>query len=275
MGRVFSWQEIVHGQVPNLSAFEEMRQMTDQALLACSDIRGAIIYGSVVYGQHTIRSDMDYLLVYRIAKRRHVDLVLTELAERASRLYVPLQFTKQEERLAGTPFAHVGVLFASHLRCAVSAGGVVGENPLNFFSFNVETAEEEFRTYLANKIRSLEEYLSVYPVLGIERRFFFLKLLLEAPVHTARKMVQLLGSYLVEGDSRQHVFRPYAFLVPMQATRLRYLMELDERYSRELEEQLVTPNAEKYLAMIQRIENCAEDVLEFLHANAHFLLERR
>ena len=74
MGRVFSWQEINSGQIPDLSSFDSVGNLLREELTACPAVLGALICGSFLRGDHNLRSDIDCVVLYEWRGRKTGDL---------------------------------------------------------------------------------------------------------------------------------------------------------------------------------------------------------
>ncbi|MFA6525831.1 MAG: nucleotidyltransferase domain-containing protein [Candidatus Buchananbacteria bacterium] len=64
MGKVFSWEDIAGKRVPELSSFDDLADIMKAEIIGNKDIHGGLLFGSVLWGCHNRRSDLDFLVVY-------------------------------------------------------------------------------------------------------------------------------------------------------------------------------------------------------------------
>lgn len=268
MGKVFSWDEIAEGKIPQLQDFETVVSEIRQKLEAIDGVVGGTLCGSILWNSYNQRSDIDCVVVYDPAERREVVKALRGINQVAASLHVPTGLISLDTHIARTPLHHIGLSFAVHLRYAVENGGLIKANPLPFFVFDDASVVNDVRGYLRNKLRRLEEGVSTLPTMESAELHRFLQKVLEAPVHVARK---ILWWQKVEtsDDAKQTVMRYYPDIASARERELfAKITVADGLYTTELLAQLQNPDKGRYSKVIQGMEDLTWDTLEFVRLNA-------
>ena len=272
MGKVFSWQEIEEGKIPQPQDFTIIVKKIRQELEATDGVIGGILCGSILWNSCNQRSDIDCVVVYDPEKRREVVEILRGINQTAANLHVPAELIPLDLHIAGTPLHHIGLSFAVHLRYATGNGGLIKENPLPLFVFDDASVVEDVRGYLRNKLRRLEKGVSALPTMEVVELHRFLQKVLEAPVHVARK---ILWWQKVEtpDDAKRTVMRHYPDIANTQERELfAKITAADSQYTIELLAQLQNPNKNRYSETIEEVKDLTWDTLEFVRLNAFRLV---
>lgn len=193
MGRIFSYQEIQSGRVPEPNEFITARQHFADSLEAYIDessIAGAFIYGSVAVNLANRRSDFDILLStpraiegFEAAKNLADDVrIKTEGKIPISPIVQTIHDLKSGQH-------EMDRYFGEHL---MSGDRVVfGEDPARIINFPDYPADEIIGTYLAQKKRRLiNTYVSADP---LDVREGGMQRMLELPAAVGRKALQALA----------------------------------------------------------------------------------
>src|SRR5665213_1540234 len=191
MGRIFSYQEVAAGQVPNSEDFELARDTFIEAASECIDIDGSFVYGSVAIGAANRRSDFDSFVA---------------LAEDCPRSYSAAKFIVQCVR-EKTGY-NIPILPVVHPRSALEIGHhdldrffgqhlsssyrvVEGNDPAEYISFPDQPARDVLADYLFQKKRRLTNTYTSTDPLDVEEGG--LQRMLELPPAVGRKTLQALA----------------------------------------------------------------------------------
>lgn len=259
MGKVFMWEEIRDGRVPSLDSFEQTVAMIHHRLTD-SPLIGGVIGGSVNYGTHSVRSDIDCLMLYPEESRTQMQEAFAELILMAEELYVPLDIAQLTPELAITCNHDITPSFANHLRNAVRYGGVVKQDPFRHMELRPLDRRVEAGSWVRHKIRGLDE--GAIRKFDNEQEARFLQKLLEAPIHAMRKL--LLVDRHFEDDSKGSVLTMAHEIHPDLVEELQRLVRIDAAYSVELQAQLNFPNESAYNEVLWAIREEREAVNSFL-----------
>ena len=101
MGRIFSWEEIEQGKVPRLESFKEVTQKLRKELASNRKVVAALLCGSALRGDYSMRSDIDCFVIYSDGV---VFSDLRKLVAYAKRLSVPLEMIPVNIRMVGIDF---------------------------------------------------------------------------------------------------------------------------------------------------------------------------
>jgi len=268
MGKVFLWDEIKKGKIPQPSDFTTIVSRIRQDLGATDSVIGGILCGSILWNSCNQRSDIDCVVVYDPAKRRKVVDILRGINKAAANCHVPVEMIPLDSHIARTPLHHIGLSFAIHLRYAAENGGLIKENPLPFFVFDDASIVEDVRSYLRNKLRRLEKGLGALPTMEVAELHRFLQKVLEAPVHVARKILRWQKVKMVD-DAKRTIMRYYPNIANAQECDLfAKITKADNKYTTELLAQFQHPNEDRYSETIEEVKDLAWDTLEFVRLNA-------
>lgn len=265
MGQVFTWDAIQNGRIPKKESFPHVSSVVRATLMDDDSVVAAVLFGSVARGDHDIRSDLDCAVVYKTTMEGTALETMQNLRCAALELHVPINFAPCDTMVAQTRLHHFGGAFREHLQAVAQEHGVVKGDIFKQLAPST-SPQREIENYLRMKLYTLTEGMTESPSYSDEMLARFLKKALEAPMHTARKM--LVYESVLDGDSKQEVQQRYReTMTPDMADRLDRLLRLDAWYSSELEKQLKEPNRDHYTVVIEFLQEKVGLVLEFLRAN--------
>lgn len=271
MGQVFTWEEVRDGHVPRLSSFTQVIDDIRMTISGEDAILGALVCGSVTRGDYTVRSDIDCFVLYDYERERKAFSFMQKASALAMMKYVPLCFIPCDTQLASTRMHHIGSSFRHHLEKSIEAGGLLKGNPLQVLAHS-RSEKEELEAYLRVKMYNLQEAYAQSPTFSDERMASYLKKLLEAPMHIARKT--LAHNENLENDSKSYIKEQYRESMPrMMSDHLSRLIGLDDRYTEELDD-LECPDEGGYHALLSLILAHSEEVLAFIRSNLAFVAEK-
>jgi predicted nucleotidyltransferase len=272
MGQVFTWEEVRDNKIPRLGDFARVIKKLRSSVASEDSILGVLACGSTIRGDYNVRSDIDCFVLYDHERQSEAFAWMQE-ATREARLYrVPLVCIPCDIQLAGTRMHHVGKSFYRHMEKSAEAGGILKGNPLE--SIAESTPErDELESYLRMKMYNLQESWGLARTFSEERMVSYLKKMLEAPMHVARKT--LTHREPLVQDSKVYVVSHYVDLMPRaMAGQLESLVELDAMYSRELFSHRRVFRKPEYERLLASILSRSEDVLSFVRANLTFIAEK-
>ncbi len=268
MGKVFTWKEVVRKRVPQPDDFVLTIDNLRKAFVPEESIIGAIAFGSAVRGDCNLRSDIDCFVLYDHAREHEAFGVIQSVTAMANLRRVPLTCVPCDTLVSATHMHHIGSSLREHLEVSGRAGGLLKGDPLRHIA-SVRPHEEEVEEYLRFKLYGIQEAFGESQTFSEEKLASYLKKLLEAPMHVARKVLAHRG--LLEGDSKAEVCIFYRKMDYALSDHLERLVSLDALYTEELREQLRCPHEKGYRMMLQKILSNSEDVLSFVRANSMFL----
>lgn len=272
MGRVFAWKEVRNKTVPSLCNFNEVVEFLRRDLEASSLVVSALMLGSFLRGDHSIRSDVDVLVLYPLEWRGEMMRLLRDLRVRAWRFHVPVEFVSLDTELATTTDHHIAPTFLEHLRMMSRDGGIIKRDPLPLIRSNRDGVLEDTRGYLIHKMRTFEKGESSSTSLSEESRFRMIEKALQFPVYVARKMLHCFGIEMPNGDSKAEVARLYPSLGIEGAGEIfSRVRELDRMYTNVLIDQFACPDRRKYLRAIEKLESAVPLASEFARKNVFAL----
>lgn len=265
MGKVFTAEEVQQGLIPRLEDFVVVRNKLVAALTAESAVESALVFGSLVRDDHTIRSDLDCAVVYDWDAHEGVFNLLGRLATEAAQLYVPLNLESCDSGTAKTRFHRFGPSFREHLNKAQKAGGGIKGDVCKHFGPSVPV-KQELESYLGHKLSKLQIGRTNYRAQDAHAQAHYLQKMLEAPIHVARKTLTYLGK--LDGDSKADVSRMYTSVIGGErAEQLGSLRLLDEAYSEMLVRSLENKAIDDYEEGLRRFFDCADNAIKFVRDN--------
>lgn len=242
MGRVYTWQNLQEGNVPEMHAMDYviryMSRVLETMLPADRDlITGAVVCGSISRKDGwAMRADVDCFVLYRHQHEKTVFTHLQDVVLHAKLMHVPVSFIPCDTKLAETSFHHVGETFREHLQQSVDRGHLVFADPLDGLAPGAERYEE-VSGYMRVKLYSLQEAHTKRTIFTPEEEVRYLQKMLEAPMHVARKMLAVFDC--LEYDGKQAVLEQYEGFFPAKlAHSLQLLIALDDEYSAVLLQQV-------------------------------------
>lgn len=193
MGRVFSYQEIETGQVPNQETFKLAKSLFAglvEVNIGSGYLDGSFIYGSVAIDTANIRSDFDSFIALRDGKyesyRAAKEIIQCLLSETGHTIPV-LPIVQTKEALV-TGRHEIDRFFGQHLRSNYRI--IQGNDPATYITFREQSAGDILATYLFQKKRRLDNaYTSADPLNVVEGG---LQRMLELPSAIGRKALQAL-----------------------------------------------------------------------------------
>ncbi len=272
MGQVFTWDEVKNGRVPKLADFTKVVEQVLPTMADEESIEGAIVCGSVTRGDHTLRSDIDLFVRYDHENESEAFVWMQSVSATAKMWHVPLCCIPCDTLLAKTRMHHIGQSFHRHLEKSALAGGLLKGDPLASLAPSVSEAEE-IESYLRVKMYNLQEAWSMAQTFSEERMASYLKKLLEAPMHIARKT--LAHQAMLGDDSKSQICVRYAEVMPRaMAMQFKSLVETDTEYTEALRDHRRSPREKSYRRQLVSILARSEDVLAFIRANLAFVAEK-
>jgi predicted nucleotidyltransferase len=266
MGKIFGWSEVVNDKIPPLDNFTLIGKALRERLKDREEITAALLCGSVVRGDHTIRSDIDCVVVYDASRRTQAFGLMEVLARQAKKYNVPLSFIVCDTAIAASRMHHLGPSFTEHLKRSYRAGGAIAGDVADMLKDSVSKTEE-IESYLRFKFYTLEEAWATYVSRSAERQLELLKKTWEAPMHIARKMLAHRGP--LAGDGKGVVRSQYAASMPAKLSEPFESFFLSEAlYEEELQRQMQgVQSRDSYLFALRHLEQEAPRVLEFIRGN--------
>lgn len=259
MGKVFMWEEVEHGMIPILGSFERV-VVEIKSRLDDSPLIGGVICGSVNYGHHNVRSDIDCLVLYPEEAKPEMVEVLLGLTEFADGLCVPVDFIQITPELATTNMQGISPSMVQHIQRSASNGGLIKANPFEHMNLRELDNRAEAINWTRQKVRMLDE--------GAVRRYSdqkeadFLQKLLEAPIHGTRKLLLATGGF--DDDSKLAVMGLSEERFPELALPLGCLVMLDMAYTEAVKIDLEFQEEEDYREVLAAIRAEGETVSRYL-----------
>jgi hypothetical protein len=269
VGKIFTWPEVTHNQVPTLRDFDDTLGLIKAMVTGCQGVLGCLVLGSVVIGRHNRRSDLDLLYVYDVAREEEVRDCFQWICTQAADRCVPLDLIPVSNDVARqSPHHALGPGFIHHLQRSACNGGVIKDNPLEFIThLEICSPVEDAGSYIGNKLYKLSSGLMSVHVQDEMSQCEFLQKVVDAPLHIARRHLFSAGVGL-EDDTKPTVLELYRNFAPAYLYEL--LLEVigvDRRYSVELEEMLSGCDAPTYASLLDEVWALAPRVVEFARAN--------
>lgn len=269
MGRIFTWRQIESNQVPEPKNFRDAISWIQKSLAREPSIMAATICGSVIRGDHTVRSDIDCIAVFETRMSRTALAALQMLNTQIDLLNVPLNFVLCDTELFRTRMHHFGPSFRDHVQRSMRAGGIIKGDPLKTIATSV-TREQSTEEYLRFKMHYFWSHWVQYSTMNDADKATFLTKAYEAPLHVARKVLSWFGP--LAGDSKEYIKKQYEVqMLSHFITALHNLVSIDQEYSKALAKQIRTQNKEDYLVVLEYLESQVPEVLKFVHQNLLFI----
>jgi len=139
---------------------------------------------------------------------------------------------------------------------------------LPLFCFKKANLADEVYGYIRNKMRRIEKGISRLYVMDERELCQFLQKTLELPVHLTRQILRLYG-FSMTPDTKQAVIEKYTkYASPRMRDLFERIISADDKYTKELSSQLISPNKEGYLKVITDLQEIACLTWDFTRANA-------
>ncbi len=265
MGRVFTWEEVSKGRIPDCDAFNTAMALVGDAVKSDRRILAASFFGSCATGSATPRSDLDLIVVCNDFAHNKVIGDLAVLVQVTDRLCVPLRPQVVAKTLATTPNHDCGGTLLAHIGRLKGCGAIKGD-VLSYFA-PARSPHEDFINYTSAKLRKLKESFVCWEILSDDERARVLQKCLEAPVQVARKHLDSLGR-LGESDGKGVVIIQY--LACPQVAPLRKLfsaaLRADAWYDRQQKRRPYREHLEEYRRVAEQLRReYGPPVLDYLH----------
>ncbi len=261
MGKVFTWEELQNGMVPELPAFTEVVSEISSTLKD-SPLIGGVICGSVNYGTHDVRSDIDCLVFYNETDRDDMVARMLKLDQFAQDRFVPIEFIQLTPELATTSMQGISPSMAQHIKCSVERGGLIKADPFDIVKLYELDNRAEAISWTRQRIRTLDE--GAVHIYDAKREAHFLQRLLEAPIHATRKL--LLNSGEFKDDSKLAILALTEELFPELTNPLGRLVTLDITYTELVKSEVRCPSEDnkEYIGNLATIRDNSESVSRYL-----------
>lgn len=243
MGKIYSWERIENGGVPNVENFSVAKRMILSDLLGLipNEIYGAKVYGSVAKSSPSVRSDFDILVVFNnnIGIRK-LNYLVQEVENKTKVKIEPLILSVQQ---ASEGFHTIDSSFYTHFEGIPSEGNLIGNDPLNKIKPLQGNMVDVCMDYIRQKIRRLNQ--GHFDAAGVEL-LSVLQRVLESPVALGRKVLyvlQNLDKFEMDenDDSKKSVIRNFNKIMVdsnINATDFNEIVSKDKEYTEFLEETL-------------------------------------
>jgi predicted nucleotidyltransferase len=194
MGKVYSWEAINNGGIPELSGYGKAKENLIGNLNDLSQkevIFGAKIFGSVAKNSYSIRSDLDVLILANTSEvNSELDSIFKNIfLETKVEVKSQLIYSKSAEISGHT----IDPSFYKHLQRIPNLDNIAGQDPLIKLKANNENIVDNCQRYLARKIKSISENYFVRSNKALpENNTELLKnaqRILESPINSGRKIL--------------------------------------------------------------------------------------
>ena len=273
MGVIFTFDQIERGHVPKPQAFDNIVSMLRGRLPHVPGFCGGVLCGSVGKRERIYRnrrSDIDGIAVYEPAHANAMKRAMQAIHEEAAKYHVPLDFRTIRRDLAETAAHGISMDFARHLADAAKYDdGEIGTNPLPLFAYRTRNKADEARDYLARKLQTFTYLENQIPTLSEADLCRFLRQIMEAPVHAARKILSMRPHGIVPSDAKIYVIPAYRDHISAPSSKHELLLFnrmicADEDYTRALPKHLKERERTEYAIQIGTIYNLIPDCIELL-----------
>lgn len=269
MGQVFTWDAVRRNEIPEFESFDQVLSDLRAELPNEESIVGAVVCGSVLRGEHTFRSDIDCFVLYDHERDAEAFAYMKQAIAAANDKCIPLSFLPCDTLIARTRMHHIGSSFLRHLQRSTEMGGLVKGHPLEYIAPSLHE-RDELESYLRMKMYNLQEAWTESATFSDERRAAYLKKLMEAPVHVARKVLAILEP--LQSDSKSFIRSRYSELMPEDLVlELEVLIKADEEYTALFPETIGEWWEIEYRAYLSKMMEHSEQVLRFIRSNLAFV----
>jgi len=265
MGKVFSWEEIAAGQVPQIGSFDRVAAHLRQ-LFTSEHIAASMLCGSILGPDRNIRMDIDCLVLYQRSESRSAQALFNSALDFARQAAVPVELIPIDTEIADTKLHSIGVGFAEHLKRAAAKGGLIKNNPLRLLSLSEhDNLQHDTLNYLRHKLCQLEKGLITSSNMSDERLCRYLQKVLESPIHVGRKMLRWQRQKLKD-DSKEEVVSQYTNWAgrEIEGRLFKLLIDVDQYYTHALVDVLQHPNQNRYQDLLSLILKSAPTAIEFV-----------
>lgn len=270
MGRVFTFDEIQTDTIPRRRDFPVLVDIIRDELGQSLIVPGAVIYGSVLRGDYSIRSDVDVLMLYEPGREGEIVDLQQWLQDKAKSLAIPLQLIAVDADMAKAGDHRLPPMCLEHLGRAASHG-FIKKNPLDYIQPLPITYHRDLQQYLTGKRDAFNHALGCLRVMSEERRADVLGKALSFPVYVARKMLQYANPTVFEddrGDGKALVLSHYPSLgIDCSSEILAQMQQLNVTYDVALSHQRDTLNRRSYEMSLLLLECALYLAFEFAKIN--------
>ncbi len=265
MGRVFTWDEIRRGLIPDRRDIEIVLSHVKQVIDHSQGILGAIICGSVGQNTWNRRSDIDCVILYDPRRVGEVMLALSGAKEFAKTKNVPVQFIPADLELAATHMHTLDPSFLHHLSLTVERTGYMKQNPLDVLASGALSLREDTRSYVRLKLRTFEKGLCEVECMDDEKRSELFQKAFEAPVNIARKLLNVYNVKMPD-DTKASVEKYYVEIAgPRERELFLKIVSEDKQYTERVNELAIRHPPQMYRwAMGYANRALLTDVFEFV-----------
>lgn len=269
MGKIFSFEEINARAIPKISGFKMVADYVRDGLEKSDVIVGGTLFGSTAWDACTVRSDVDFFVIYKPEYRARAMRMFQEMTSHAAHFYVPLNIISIAADIAKSPLHSIGASFMRHLlHAAEKSGNVKGKNLKDLISSAHFDWKEDERSYFRHKLRKLEEWLCDASVLNEDALLHAITKALGVAVRTARKVL-IWHHGPMPDDSAREVYKRYPSIASKDELELfERLIGTDECYNLALPPHIEKPNKEEYNYLIKRLTGVVWDAHEFVRLTA-------
>lgn len=162
MGFLYPWHMIREGQIPSRDDFDAVRKIIMKALHQNSDVVAASIYGSVMRGDHNVRSDLDLAVVCRNESIRRTQRFIERLRVNARKRHVVVcahVHTVSEARAGHHPF---GPSYLVTMRSIFRKNECVKGIPHQYFVCSDKNVRTEMERKLARYLKALQKHVEAF-----------------------------------------------------------------------------------------------------------------
>ena len=269
MSKVFTKKEFKMGNIPRLEAFGAVGAIVRRELQASPAVIAGLIYGSVLRGDYSVRSDIDVILLYPYEQHGAVVALQQHLQSVAQTRFIPMRTIAVDVDLARHGDHMFFPMYHEHLRMAAASGGVVKDDPNNWIEPKAMTYRVEAHGYLTQKSGGFDRVTELLPLATEEQVAVALSKALSFPIHAARKMLQCLApDWMGDDDGKATVAALYPRLGIAGGVDLFFeLLGFERMYAEGLAELMVRPDGALYGALLERLKPALPLARQFARVN--------
>lgn len=291
MGKILTPAEFQRRILPkeDLSDFDRVMTSLERRVNTEPSIIGGLLYGSGLYRGFSLLSDVDCVILYLPQHRLRAFSKIQEWVKCAHSKHIKASPIMVDLDIAQNGLHSFGPLFWDHLQnCAQRfERGCIKQNPLLWFrpparKGNISLKETELN-YFRFKLSSLYKSWVRFPAMDESSRFRFYQKAMEAPMHSARKVLELkingYGRYTWEDcpvlDSKRWTEEFYEKSMPAHMSKmLNQLVKGWQVYITQMFGQMTQPGPNAYAEYQQTLDNylaLVPTAIEFVRLNALYV----
>lgn len=273
MAKIFSFEEIQYCEIPSIKDFQLVAGYIRDNLEKPENsdfVVGGTLFGSAVYDAYTVRSDVDFFVIYDLRLRSRAMRIFQGMTAYAADFHVPLAIVSVAADVAQSPLHSIGTSFMQHLvYAAEKSGNVKGEDIRRLLSSTHLDWKEDERSYFRHKLRRFEKWLCDAHAMNENAQLHVIGKSLGVAIRTARKLLVWHEGPMPD-DSKQEVLKRYPRIAQEEELEIfERLMGVDESYNLALAEQIKKPNKDRYDDLIQKMASSVVwDAYEFVRRTA-------